>query len=965
MSIENICKHVVNHVVTVYLEADEPPTKQEVAKQVIETYQAFMTLHKMKSDDHEAEKRYILNKVTQTISTKGSEAKPIVSETLRKKKTWYKPSDIPDDGTGYWEDYKLRVENSEKLGPKVAKSADRDTDRIIQWFGNPKGEEGFNRKGVVMGNVQSGKTLNMTGLIAKAIDVGYRDIIVFAGAWNSLQTQTQKRMEEDLIGYTYNKDGMGISKVGVGKSKKRVLLKKRCHLLTQRGEDFTERTSRGVGAVYHPKETTRFFVVKKDWRILERLYEYLSKENAFEERSALILDDECDHYSTDANARKKGEDASKTNRLVRMIVNKENGYKRSTYVGYSATPFANFLAAREGAEDIGASLFPEDFIIPIEPPSNYVGYKQLFGDGEEEVGDETYKLYNDIHLWIPPGIPKDYLIQEQFFPQSLKDALDAFLLGVAAKWIRERQSKTVSIVISEGGYEPTSMLIHTSTLKGLHFQIREQIQNYLEPLRASLRGKRDDENDADWVRLRKRWENDFTPKTIALNKKGYLKQASEMSWPEIKRHLLELLDVKHSICYDVSNSDERLSPDWDSYRGKARILIGGATLSRGLTIEGLITSYFYKPTKKPNMDTLTQMSRWFGYREGYRDLCRLYGQKKTIVNFTDLSYYEQQAREELNIYAEEEKTPREVAIRLRTHPGMNITGLNKVGRHVRRSVEKVNYFGRPYYVYDYSAKGQDVKDNFSGFIRLINSIDPSSETGKGFKYPVELSKIKLRNKYVFYKGVPKQKISEFLEKFKSPVDSLKQPKDIVKSLKKTKFANDWTVMVANLTENYEKFPCELPFDLRPVNRGSKLDDINSINAEEEFHINQITEGTGGDRVADVICDLFSSGSAAEEVKERYQNLLTKAQENKDEKLLNEDGTVKLKLLQECRGKNSGLILLYPFWAKDKNDKKIQSKFPFIGVAVMIGNVPDWKSSSGEHLVNDPKTEINNGGGEGE
>jgi hypothetical protein len=265
-----------------------------------------------------------------------------------------------------------------------------------------------------------------------------------------------------------------------------------------------------------------------------------------------------------------------------------------------------------------------------------------------------------------------------------------------------------------------------------------------------------------------------------------------------------------------------------------------------------------------------------------------------------------------------------------------------------------NFFGRPNYVYQYSTKKEDLENNFKVFSELVTSSGQRCEKHKDFKYPEEMSGLKLRDNNIFYRGVPKEKIVKFLSEFRGASGHSSQPGHIVKSLRKTEYVTDWTVMVANLSPGPDEktFPCDLPFALRPLTRSSRVDDMYSITREEKFSVKQISEGTGGDRVADVVYDICDSESSnTEEVSKAYARWLEYARNESGSKMIKEDGTVKFSLLNRCREKNSGLLLLYPFRAKDCDGKEFESEFPFIGVSVMLGEVPDWKSSTAEYMVN--------------
>ena len=271
---------------------------------------------------------------------------------------------------------------------------DNSTDQILGLLEDPTRNGFWDRRGLVVGHVQSGKTGNYTGLICKAADAGYKIIIVLAGMHNNLRSQTQMRLDEGFLGYETSPSGDKLNIIGVGQVDGDPAI--RPNYATNRSEngDFNAKVAKHLGIT--PEQRPWLFVVKKNKSVLHRLYKWIQDHAANTSDSVtgrklvtnlplLVIDDEADHASVDTGEQVVTEDGkpdsehqpTAINSLIRKIL---HSFSRKAYVGYTATPFANiFIHERGETTEEGPDLFPSSFIINLGAPSNYIGPARVFG----------------------------------------------------------------------------------------------------------------------------------------------------------------------------------------------------------------------------------------------------------------------------------------------------------------------------------------------------------------------------------------------------------------------------------------------------------------------------------------------------------------------------------------------------------------------------------------------------------
>ena len=589
----------------------------------------------------------------------------------------------------YWQRYREWLEM--KMSVTSVDALDRSTDEILGLLEDPLREGGWDRRGMVVGHVQSGKTGNYTGLICKAADAGYKIIIVLAGLHNNLRSQTQMRLDEGFLGYETRPSPEDVkTAIGVGRIDGDPAI--RPNYVTNRTNNGDFSTARAATLGITPEERPWLFVVKKNKTVLERLERWISNHVAnlqdpetgrriVTNLPLLLIDDEADHASVDtgeqifdADGRPDAEhQPTAINRLTRRIL---NTFTRSAYVGYTATPFANIFIHERGATRAeGPDLFPAAFIINLAAPSNYIGPSRVFGlqSDEGRVGGlplvrvvRDFASPDGLLGWMPVKHKNGHrpvVDGRDALPASLERAIDAFVLTCAIRHLR-----------GQGG-EHSSMLIHVTRFNAVQQVVHRQVAEYVRQMRQRISRRLDDKDVLE--RLEALWLEDFVPTSAAV--RATVPEAEspppDPLWTDI---LAALPDCLADIDVRMINGTAKDALDYadQSGAGLKVIAIGGDKLSRGLTLEGLCTSYFLRASKM--YDTLMQMGRWFGYRPGYIDLCRLYTATELVEWFGHIADAAEELREEFDMMASTGGTPRDYGLKVQSHPVLMVTSRLKM-----------------------------------------------------------------------------------------------------------------------------------------------------------------------------------------------------------------------------------------------------------------------------------------------
>jgi hypothetical protein len=345
------------------------------------------------------------------------------------------------------------------------------TDKILDKCYNPKESGSWDRRGMVVGHVQSGKTSNYVGLNNKATDAGYKVIIVIAGTISSLRRQTQERIDEGYIGKSSSAyiNNYGENKIiGVGKYKVDTDIYSLTSSFYRTGDegDFNQGIANRLNIPIGKNPV--IFVIKKNKSILENLIDWFSKDSNIRiidgqpklfDVPALIIDDEADAASV--NATKDINEIKTINKLIRTLL---NVFDQNTFVGYTATPYANLFIPQDFNDElttvvknktyfIGEDLFPKDFIINIIAPKNYIGAAKIFGLENPITGEsnEPLNVFRVIDDYDPPFFKtinknnKDDL--PEYLPESLETALKSFILTCAIRRLRGHEKKHNSMLV--------------------------------------------------------------------------------------------------------------------------------------------------------------------------------------------------------------------------------------------------------------------------------------------------------------------------------------------------------------------------------------------------------------------------------------------------------------------------------------------------------------------------------------
>ena len=549
----------------------------------------------------------------------------------------------------YWDRYRKLLAHK-GLPRQVLAEIDNDTDRIVGYLENPQKAGEWDRRGMVMGHVQSGKTGNYIGVATKAADAGYRVIIIIAGVQNRLRDQTQRRVDEGFIGFdtAVGIRSTGREPLGVG----RYDIRRKPITFTTAIKDFNKAIAESLNIRLQDLREPVIFVIKKNMHTLQNLIDWLTTHNArlgteTIREPMLLIDDEADNASI--NIHNRVDEISTINRQVRLLVNL---FERSCYVGYTATPFANiFIDPDDESEMVGHDLFPREFIVCLNPPSNYFGANRVF----RENADQILRSVHDSVDLLPMSHKLGHRVTA--LPASLHDAVRVF---VVARSIRLARGQT---------HTHSSMLVNVSRFLAVQRQVRNEIHALVDQVSASVRvngSKPLDEALRD-------------PEMRGLHRvfQEHYEKTCGHDWAEVQAHLYDSVSAIQVVEINSGSSASLNYADY-SETGLNVIAVGGMSLSRGLTLEGLTVSYFLR--RSLMYDTLFQMGRWFGYRDGYEDLCRVWMPEEAQGWYEHIAESIEELRDELVHMQSVNATPREFGLKVRGHPdALMVTARNKMG----------------------------------------------------------------------------------------------------------------------------------------------------------------------------------------------------------------------------------------------------------------------------------------------
>lgn len=665
----------------------------------------------------------------------------------------------------YWERYRAYLEEDMGWSRSVCDTIGKDAWDILSLTHDPR-DEHFSTKGLVIGNVQSGKTANYLGLLCRAADVGYKYLVVLAATTNDLREQTQKRIEEGFIGFRLVQDESDkklfkTEYVGVGDGVPESF--RHPNPGTSRQDDFKKAKMEtflqfGADNVKEPW----VFVIKKNVSTLNNLITWLRQQNISKEDRLLLIDDEADYASINTKASK--DKISTINRLIRDLYLL---FPCRTYIGYTATPYANILIDRDANdEEHGEDLFPRNFIYTLSPSDSYFGADKIFADvSDEEEGIGRCRYVRFIDDCVAPN-KKDVDILD--LPETLKDAIRTFLLA-ATLWKMRLNGRSQNM----------TMLVNVTQFNHIQRQYRTLIDYYVEdeivsPLKlySSLPADMADDNSRAIRELHRIWNCEYG-------------DACGLSWEKV---LPRLLQMAKSLRTALINSASIDSLEYETGQ-ECVIAIGGNRLSRGLTLEGLIVSYFARNSRA--YDTLMQMSRWFGHRTGYEDLCRVWMTAESAGWCRYISDSTNDLIADLVRMQRKGATPSEFGLKIRAHPStLMVTARNKMGSgELRRNIA---LDGRYIETFALLRGAADVEANFKDAKTLISSL----ELGR-FEHERYEDELGYLGEVIY--SVPAKIIEDFVANFRNCNDSkATQPESVLRHIGycKDEGAIQWDVLLA-------------------------------------------------------------------------------------------------------------------------------------------------------------------------
>jgi len=617
----------------------------------------------------------------------------------------------------YWERYKRYLGVEERYSPHVIRSLDIETERILDHLENPHKNGSWTRKGMVVGHVQSGKTGNYIGLINKAADSGYKVIIVLGGTLNSLRNQTQSRLDAGFLGV----DTKTKAPIGVG----RLSWERKPAYFTTREHDFRKASANQIGVGIQDLAQPVLLVIKKNKTTLDNLIDWLKHNNPhnLKDQPVLLIDDEADLGSI--NTSKGGDEATAINRKIRELLQL---FDRSSYVGYTATPFANiFIDPETVTEMLGDDLFPRDFIVSLDAPSNYVGPDRIFSSNANL---DLIREVDDFEDDLPTKHKKDW--QPQSIPQSLKEAIEVFVLVRAMRLARGQTDAH------------NSMLVNVSRFTAVQSRVRLLVDEYLRGVRqAVISYFRLDVSEAlknpTLVKLKDIYDREFA--------------SSAHSWNDIQPLLKDAVSPISVVEVNMSPSATPLDYSRQNYpNGRNVIAVGGMNLSRGLTLEGLTVSYFLRNSVM--YDTLMQMGRWFGYRDGYADLCRIYMTSETASWYGHISDAADELREEFRRMQAAGMSPIDFGLCVRSHPeSLIVTARNKM-RTGKKVLRQVSLEGRLVETAILLSSEESIRNNLAAMESMVHDADQV-----GTRLPSDFG--------LLWKNVPSKYVVQFIERFEN------------------------------------------------------------------------------------------------------------------------------------------------------------------------------------------------------
>jgi hypothetical protein len=714
-----------------------------------------------------------------------------------------------------WNRYKSFMTEKDPSFP--INDLDDFTDKILDKCFDPKESGSWDRRGMVVGHVQSGKTSNYVGLINKATDAGYKVIIVIAGTISSLRRQTQERIDEGYIGKSSSAyiNNYGENKIiGVGKYKVETDIYSLTSSYYRTGDegDFSQDIANRLNIPIGKNPVV--FVIKKNKSILENLIDWFSKDSNINiingqpklfDVPALIIDDEADAASV--NATKDINQVKTINKLIRTLL---NVFDQNTFVGYTATPYANLFIPQDYNDElttkvkgktyfIGQDLFPKDFIINITAPKNYIGAAKIFGLENPVTGVslEPLNVFRLIDDYDPPFFKtinknnKDDL--PEYLPKTIETAIKSFILTCAIRRLRGHEKKHNSMLVH--------VALYVKWIDRVSFLVNERVKEFKNYISA---------NDQQFLKeLEDLFIKDFIPTTQnVIDNIDYKDSRIDLhEWESVRKELRKAalkIDVRavhgtrSTTNLEYHNIDEI---DYSRYEdGLSVIAVGGGRLARGITLEGLSTSYYLRTTRM--YDSLMQMGRWFGYRPGYVDLCRLYTTDTIYEWFNHITMATEEMRNDFDEMTTRNLKPTDFTLKVRNHHGL--LAITSVAKLYWAQDIKMSFSDSNKQTYLLLKDEKAIKSNVKTYETLFERL--------GFPKDHNIIRTSTQDKvrYLLYRDVEIEILTDFIQNYQIKIPSInnKVITDYIKKQREKSTIKEWNIcIVSNTNEEvllYEK-----------------------------------------------------------------------------------------------------------------------------------------------------------------
>lgn len=650
-----------------------------------------------------------------------------------------------------WKRFKSYKNILNYLPELVVEAIDYDTNQIVMKIPCPTTNDKFECIGLVVGNVQSGKTTNMIGVANKALDKGYDIVIVTAGSAESLRNQIQKRFEFGLVGQDSATDEI----IGIGKylyiedesEFKRLKVGTHQTVINDSNKKVNGEINEEVFKYLKYETGNKYvFICKRNSTAIDKLIRWAKKQkDKIDNASVLFIADESDQALI--NTEPLNKKPSTINRSSRELFKL---FKKRTHISYTATPFSDIFIpepTEKNKEEYGTDFYPKDFIYVLKPPSNYLGPTEFFGDINQQ---PFVKLVEEIDGYDKEVGDIDKNNDEQFIlPESLKVAIINFILVGAIRDLRGF------------GESHNTMLININPYRDDHNKIKKAVSIYMEELRNDVINNK---ADCFWENIFKIWDEILinTPRIEEIDKKKELKNNYKLDFEKkeiiskVKKYLLEQSNSEYKIKIKEINSRAKEELDYHNFKNGLHVIaIGGYTLSRGLTLEGLTISYYLRQSLQA--DTQLQSCRWFGYRANdCRDLVRLYTEQtinEILIRCTDITKSLLLQFEHMSMQG---KTPDDVGYFIKKFDKEKVrpTSSNKMrsAKVIIDVEEKDRFAGQDFDISTFYFNDKFNIDNKKILEDMINKIGIYDEE---------------RGAYI-WRGVDRSTISDFIKNIKAP-----------------------------------------------------------------------------------------------------------------------------------------------------------------------------------------------------